>query len=135
MFTRNAVLFANEAFYRAFASADLAAMDDLWSRESQVTCIHPGWHPLTNREHIMQVWQGVFTQGNQAPVACRAPEVYVMGEAAFVICYEQLPDAMLVATNIFRLENNLWRLVHHQSGPTPIQPEQLPHETLSEAIN
>ena len=40
---RDAVLFTNEAFYRAFADRDLAAMDGLWSRHGSVTCIHPGW--------------------------------------------------------------------------------------------
>ena len=29
---RDAVLFSNEAFYRAFADRDFAAMDALWSR-------------------------------------------------------------------------------------------------------
>lgn len=125
MFARDAVLFANEAFYQAFARADLAAMDAVWARHTAVTCIHPGWHALNDREQIMQVWRRLFANDGQAPLNCRALEVFVMGEVAFVICYEAMPDAVLIATNIFRLEQRQWRMVHHQSGPTPAHPSQL----------
>jgi hypothetical protein len=37
----DAVLFANEAFYRAFADRDEEAMEDLWSATAQVACLHP----------------------------------------------------------------------------------------------
>jgi hypothetical protein len=39
---REQVLFANEAFYRAFADRDIDAMDALWARGEPVLCIHPG---------------------------------------------------------------------------------------------
>ena len=38
-----ALLAANEAFYRAFASRDAEAMAGLWARTVPVACIHPGW--------------------------------------------------------------------------------------------
>ena len=38
-----AVLFANEAFYRAFADRDVEAMDEVWAQGVPVACIHPGW--------------------------------------------------------------------------------------------
>lgn len=125
MFARDAVLFANEVFYQAFANADLAAMDTLWARDIPVTCIHPGWHALNDREQIMEVWRRVFANDDQTPLSCRAPEAFVMGDVAFVICYEQLPDAVMVATNIFRRDQQQWRMVHHQSGPTPSHPLHL----------
>ncbi len=125
MYTRDTVLFANEAFYHAFATANFEAMNELWARNTPVTCIHPGWHALHDREQIMDVWRGVFTRGQQAPLSCRAPEAFVMGEVAFVVCYEELPDSLLIATNIFHREQQHWRMVHHQSGPTPTHPSQL----------
>ena len=36
------MLFANEAFYRAFADRDMAAMDGVWAVHAPVACIHPG---------------------------------------------------------------------------------------------
>ena len=46
MSDEEAVLAANEAFYRAFAARDFAAMDALWAAEAPVACIHPGWDAL-----------------------------------------------------------------------------------------
>jgi hypothetical protein len=133
LLSRDVVLFANDAFYRAFADANLAAMDALWARNTPVTCIHPGWHPLNSREQIMDTWRQVFASDRQAQLTCHAPEAFLMGEVAFVICYEQLPHAMLIATNIFHLEQQQWRLVHHQSGPTrsrPLQPQDMQAPSL-----
>jgi SnoaL-like domain len=125
MFARDAVLFANEAFYQAFANADVAAMDAVWARNVPVTCIHPGWHVLNDREHVMEVWRRIFASEEQPPLICRSPEAFVAGDSAFVICYEQLPDAVMVATNIFVRHRQQWRMVHHQSSPTPNYPAHL----------
>ena len=55
------VLFANDAFYAAFAGRDLEAMDELWSRRPNVTCIHPGWSPLIDRDSVMQSWRAILS--------------------------------------------------------------------------
>ena len=52
---RDAVLFANEAFYRAFADRDIAAMEETWASEAPVACIHPGWSPVIGRERVLGV--------------------------------------------------------------------------------
>jgi hypothetical protein len=36
-----------------------------------------------------------------------------------VICVEHLDGGDLIATNVFAREGTLWKLVHHQAGPTP----------------
>ena len=48
----DAVLFANEAFYRAFADREMPAMVDLWATEAPVSCIHPGHEPLLEYDEI-----------------------------------------------------------------------------------
>ena len=50
MSDEEAVLAANEEFYRAFAARDLAAMDALWAQETPVACVHPGWDALVGRD-------------------------------------------------------------------------------------
>jgi hypothetical protein len=76
MSDREAVLFANEAFYLAFQARDMAAMDDAWAREAPVTCIHPGWSVLAGREPVMNSWRGIFEGGNAPAIECRAPRVF-----------------------------------------------------------
>ncbi len=60
------LLFANDAFYRAFTSRDYAAMEGLWARAHPVMCLHPGWPALFGREDVLGSWQRIL--GNpQAP--------------------------------------------------------------------
>jgi hypothetical protein len=101
----DAVLFANEAFYQAFATRDLAAMEQVWARHCPVACIHPGWPPLHGAT--------------------------VFGDSAMVVCFEAVPGGFLVATNLFVRQGAVWKLVHHQAGPTNGQPDEEPAEAGS----
>ncbi|MFO1154542.1 MAG: nuclear transport factor 2 family protein [Rhodospirillales bacterium] len=121
---RVAVLFANEAFYAAFANRDYAAMDRLWSRQHPVTCIHPGWQPLIGREAVMQSWQGILAHPSTPQIRCHDATAILQGEVAYVLCYEVLENGHLAATNIFVRESEVWRLVHHQAGASPAPPAQ-----------
>jgi ketosteroid isomerase-like protein len=117
-----AVLFANEAFYVAFAVCDFSAMDALWSRRWSVTCIHPGWNVLAGREPVMESWRAILSSPNAPRVGCRNAVARVLGDTAYVICYEAIDSSFLVATNVFAREDGGWKMVHHQAGATPSPP-------------
>ena len=114
----DAVLFANEAFYRAFADRDIDAMEALWAATAPICCIHPGWEAIYEREDVIESWHAIFSGGTSPAINCIAPRVYFYGEAAFVVCFEEIQGDHLIATNYFVRENNLWAMVHHQAGPT-----------------
>ena len=116
---RDAVLFANEAFYRAFADRDFDAMDALWSKRANVACIHPGWSPIAGREQVMASWRGILSNPQSPQVACRRPQAFMQGESAFVICFEEVDGSFLIATNYFAREAGVWKMTHHQAGPVP----------------
>jgi hypothetical protein len=120
------VLFANEAFYRAFGDRDFQTLDELWSRDSPIACVHPGWGPLAGRREVMESWQTLLANPRSPTPECRSPRAFVYGDAAFVICYEELAGNFLLATNVFVRERGAWRIVHHQSGPTTGRPEPEP---------
>jgi len=115
----SAVLEANEAFYQAFAHRDFQAMDRLWSKESEVACIHPGWAPIFGREMVMASWQGILGNPRSPAITCRQPRAFLQGDNAFVVCFEDLGGVFLIATNSFRRETGGWKLIHHQAGPAP----------------
>ena len=117
MSAQAAVLFVNEAFYEAFRSRDLDTMAQLWARQGPVACIHPGWQALTDREEILSSWEAILENPDSPVVHCRNAEAFVIGNAAFVVCYELIADSVLVATNLFVEEEGTWRLAHHQAGP------------------
>lgn len=113
-----AVLFANDAFYVAFAGRDYEAMEDIWSQHDQVTCIHPGWRALIGYEAVMQSWRAILTNPDAPNIICRSSCARVLGSVAYVICYETIDGSTLIATNVFVQEDRTWKLVHHQAGPS-----------------
>lgn len=126
-----AILAANEAFYQAFADNDYATMETLWSSGTDIAVIHPGWSPLHGYRAVMDSWHRLLSAPGATPVLCSEPRVYMMDQAAFVICTESFDETELVATNIFIRESDGWKLVHHQSGPRP----QNSHASLAESVH
>lgn len=131
----DAVLFANEAFYRAFADRDIRGMDEVWSRTAAVTCLHPGWAPLYGREEVMASWAAILAAPGAPQVRVTAARAHVYGDLASVICFEDVGDTLLVATNLFVRERRLWKMVHHQSGPTSGRPPPEAEAEVPPSVN
>lgn len=114
----DAILAANRRFYEAFARADMAAMDDLWAREVPVTCVHPGWTPMVERDEIMHSWQAILAGTAPREISYGAAEAFPGEDMGYVICAETIGDTELVATNVFvRESSGEWKMVHHHAGP------------------
>jgi ketosteroid isomerase-like protein len=112
-----AVIAANRAFYRAFADGDMAAMDALWARERPVACIHPGGPVLDGRAVIMDSWASILLGPDRPTVRPQKVRVFVLGDTAFITCYERVTDGLLAATNVYARERGSWKMVLRQSGP------------------
>ena len=126
MSERDAVLFANTAFYTAFSTRDVAAMDGVWAKNTPVSCIHPGWAALYGREDVLRSWQGILRNPNSPKVKVHNERVTMHGEIAVVTCIEELTGPQFcVATNVFVKEGSIWHLAHHQGGPANINPQAL----------
>jgi ketosteroid isomerase-like protein len=117
------VLEANGEFYAAFTSRSFAAMDALWAAEAEVSCLHPGWMPLTGRADVLRSWAAILTNPGQARVVPGAAQARIVGEVAIVTCREFVAGTPLVATNLFVDEGGRWRMVHHHSSPVAIAEE------------
>ena len=114
----DSVLFANEAFYRAFAEGDAQAMEQLWSARDDITCLHPGWGPIFGRAEVMASWSAIFASAQMPGIGCLDPRARIHGDVAYVVCFEQLPGGRLAATNLFAREGTVWKMILHQAGPT-----------------
>lgn len=119
----DSLLFANEAFYRAFADSSIEAMEQVWADTDNVACIHPGWGAIHGRDEVMASWTAILGNPDSPDVICRNAEPYLFGDTGFVTCYEELAGQYLIATNIFVRVGPVWRMVHHQAGPTSETPE------------
>lgn len=128
------ILDANAAFYRAFARRDVEAMEAIWARRAAVSCVHPGHRPLLGRDAVLASWQAILNNPAAPQIDCREPQTFATGSAtAYVICTELVEGAFLAATNVFVLEDQVWRMVHHQAGqcqPPPQAAEIQARKTL-----
>ena len=118
------LLGANQAFYEAFRSRDLARLEELWARDQEVAVIHPGWPAIHGRKEVLASWKRILEGPSPPEIVCGDARAYALGSAGFVICVEHLDGGDLIATNVFAREQASWKMVHHQAGPTPqIEPE------------
>jgi ketosteroid isomerase-like protein len=114
-----AVLEANHDFYRAFSESDFEGMSRLWADSAPIACVHPGLPPLVGRTAVLESWKRILGGAGEWEMSCRSARAHVIGETAFVTCFEASGDAPahLAATNVFVLEDGRWRMVHHHAGP------------------
>jgi ketosteroid isomerase-like protein len=128
------VLETNEAFYRAFANRDVAAMRDVWHETLPVVCVHPGWPALEGRERVLESWGRILENPSSPTVRCVRAKAHLLDGFALVVCYEAIGGSRLVATNAFARDGDTWRMVLHQAGPLaqPDEDDDEPEEQARE---
>lgn len=122
---RQAVLAANDAFYRAFEKKDLEAMSALWSHGTDCLCVHPGRNALKGWEAIRSSWEKIFLNTRYLEIETEILRVEVSGDLAYVVLIETVlqvagsrsMQAKSMATNLFERMAQQWFLVHHHGSP------------------
>jgi uncharacterized protein (TIGR02246 family) len=127
-----AVRAANEEFYLALETLDLARMTDLWMHEEWVHCVHPGADLVRGWEAVRESWEQIFAHTVWLRVAPTNVDVHLVGDLAIVLCSENITSkqeadvrvAVAVATNLYQKTSNGWRMVHHHASPAPVSVTQ-----------
>ena len=119
MSDEQAVLDANQAFYKAFATRDIVAMERIWAHDAPICCIHPGWAPLVGRTPVIESWAAILSDPGAPEISCGKTNAFLFDGSGLVVCREFLPQGQLLASNLFVLESGAWHLVHHHAGPGP----------------
>lgn len=125
---------ANQVFYRAFESLDLAAMEAVWHRAPQIVCVHPGWRPLTGWGPIMNSWEQIFDSMFEAKFELAEVQLTVRDDVAVMVLEEQLTQrdydgtthAAVITTNVFERVGEQWKLVLHHGSPVAMPPDSVP---------
>ena len=104
------------------------------SSQAPISCIHPGWELLSGREDVVESWRSII-RGGAPTIRCREPEVFLYGNTATVLCYEEVEGDFLIATNVFVREVAAWKMVHHQAGPTRGKPQDDPANEKKTQVN
>jgi ketosteroid isomerase-like protein len=129
-----AILAANAAYYRAFASADFVAMSRLWA-DDEVSCIHPGWPVLIGRPAILESYREILRNPNQERIEPRNETVMAAGDQARVLCVEFVGGTALATTNLFKRVDGAWRMTHHQASPMVALVEEFISQPPSQRLN
>jgi len=115
---------AATAFYDAFERADLAAMMAVWAESDDVVCIHPRGPRLVGFDAVRDSWAQIFANGSRLRVASTdectfgGPSIAVQSVIEMVSVQGGKGDPTpVLATNVFELTENGWRLVIHHSSP------------------
>ena len=120
------VLDANDAFYTAFRLLNFDAMDAVWAKRRDVSVYHPNQPGIGTRDAVMESWHKILVAGQPAQVTVSDQTVIMTAKSAFVICREEIGGTHLIATNVFVLEDGMWRMTHHQASrlPAPMPAQQ-----------
>lgn len=117
------VVAANDRFYAAIRSGDLAMMDVLWSTRDSVSVYHPNWPGITGREEVMASWHDVLVLAEPPEIFPRDVTIIRTERMAYVICVEEVGGARMTASNVFIKEAGEWLLTCHHARPLPIGAE------------
>ena len=131
MSDQDSAITANEKFYKAFNARDLSAMKEIWSSHQNVTCVHPGWSPLNGFEPIIDSWQGIFKNSGNMDIQISDINMLTSNDLAWVSCVEKLYTiashgvlaSQVFSTNLFKLNQDEWKMIMHHASPLPSMPE------------
>lgn len=117
---------AEAAFYEAFQNGDIEAMMAVWSSDEDIICIHPNSPRLQGRVLIQESWEAIFS--SEAEVRFEIADAQYIQDALLSIhvVHEYLflngdrrRRAPVIATNVYQLTNNDWRMILHHASPSP----------------
>jgi SnoaL-like domain len=128
------ILRVNAAYYRAFATADFAAMSRIWAQE-QVSCIHPGWPALVGRAAVLESWRRILGDPGAEPIQFHDATAIAAGTEGRVLCVEVIGTMAFAASNWFRRIDGVWRMIHHHASPIAPRAEAEEQEPLSRRLN
>ncbi|MDP1862856.1 MAG: nuclear transport factor 2 family protein [Thiobacillus sp.] len=125
---------AESAFYAAFEARDLDAMMAVWASDNSIACIHPLTAPLNGRSAVAAGWRSMFEAAGHFQVQVEvaheireANQVIRLVREYLVIGQETEPRPPILATNVFRKENEGWHLVLHHASPLQVGAPSVSH--------
>lgn len=117
------VLEAQRAFYDAFESRSMDAMDAAWEHSDDVLCTHPGWQTLVGWPKVRASWAALLANNEHLQFIVTDEHVTVRGDMAYVRVQENIlasgtVSGSLTALNIFgRQSDGSWRMLAHHGSP------------------
>lgn len=130
MTTKERVRKASERFYEALnqmLNGNPASMEDIWSRGSEVTTMHPVGGREVGGNAVQASWEEIARRCSDGEVELRDQLLRVGGEIAYeigtehvtVTLAEEKVESEVRVTNIYRHTAGKWRMIHHHADADP----------------
>jgi ketosteroid isomerase-like protein len=129
---QEAVAQANQSFYRAFETLKIEAMENVWAKDAEIQCGHPGWRLLRGWGPVMESWKRIFENTPSMQFTLTDVKIEVRGELAWVTQYENLNSsiegqtfsAAILTINMFQKTADGWRMILHHGSSVSQPPDQ-----------
>ncbi len=118
---------ANDRLYAGLNDmfkGDLEILNNLWSHSETITQMGPFGGRLTGWQAVQEEFQRTAALNLGGSIVCADLHVFAGLEMGYTVCVEEGENVDAQgnpvkvshrATNIFRLENGEWKLVHHHT--------------------
>lgn len=118
---------AESAFYTAFAKGNLDAMMQVWLDSDAISCVHPAGPRLAGRQAVRAGWTEIlaasaglrFRLGELSRTQDALLSVHLLHEY-LTVPGEDSERAPVVATNIYQLTQQGWRMLLHHASPVAL---------------
>jgi len=125
---------AEAAFYEALESGNLDAMMEVWAKDQEIVCVHPGGERLVGYEGVRAGWAQIMASGQRIRVSLSDQTVLSGMMLVVHSLHENIsiqggrrPSVPVVVTNAYLRTDNGWRMIVHHASPAPqFQGAELP---------
>ena len=132
------LLSVNERFYDALQNGDMDLMEEVWLKDEDSRCVHPGWPILIGWESIKESWKDIFDAGGPVKIELSEINAEVSDEVGWITCLEhithkvgdELETGIAQTTNIYERRDTKWHLVLHHASPVPMRMKDVAEEKL-----
>lgn len=122
-----------QQFYEALQRGDLERLMAVWSDDEEISCVHPGGPRVVGATAIRAAFESIFANGavNAQPEKVRRLQTHTCSvhsvlEHIRVMTTEGPQSAWVVATNVYVMGAQGWRLVSHHASPgTPREVQEI----------
>lgn len=130
MSEENLVKKASEQFYAGLnhmANGDADPLTDIWSHDETASAMHPIGGQTIGWDNVQKSWEQVADLASAGKIQLEDQIVHVVGEMAYELGTErgqftlagQPVSLELRVTNLYRREDDGWKIIHHHTDLSP----------------
>jgi ketosteroid isomerase-like protein len=107
----------------------------VWDEDDNISCVHPGGQRLEGRAAVRQSWEQIFAHSSGMEIHLSDESRYDDQNLTVHVVHEHIRlgkesqhQPPVIATNVYRLTDNGWRMVMHHASPTRVgNPPEILH--------